>query len=156
MPIACLATPVFAETHDNNDFDVLTFLIQEEDFALEQNKDDSLKELLIAIKDLSGSTHIGRRRRAKNFTLIIDVLYKKNPHAQGDANLLVIPKHLIHEILFAHHAEPLAGHLGVTKTYYKICNKFFWVGLQKDVEKYVKGCPDCQARKGQSNRKSAG
>lgn len=35
----------------------------------------------------------------------------------GDDNLLVVPKHLVHEILISNHSESLARHLGVNKTY---------------------------------------
>lgn len=59
---------------------------------------------------------------------------------------------MIGEILFAHHAEPLFGHLGITKTLDKIRCRYYWDGLQKDVEAYVKGCPDCQARKGSKGK----
>lgn len=70
--------------------------------------------------------------------------------------MLVIPKHLVHEILFSNHTEPLGGHLGMTKTYNKLKSRFYWSGMEKDVEKFIRGCPDCQLRKGANNKKPAG
>ena len=80
------------------------------------------------------------------------MLHKRNTSASGNDLLLVIPHELIGEILFSNHNEPLSGHLGITKTLYKIKDRYFWDSLQRDVIKFVKGCPDCQARKGSGNR----
>jgi len=55
--------------------------------------------------------------------------------------------------MYSHHSEPFCGHLGMAKTLHKIKDRYYWVGLQKDVERFLKGCADCQARKGQENRK---
>ena len=57
---------------------------------------------------------------------------------------IVIPKSYRSEILSIAHETPLAGHLGVNKTYDKILNDFFWPGLKADVSKYCKTCHTCQ------------
>ena len=137
--------------------DIPTFLLQPADIALEQASDDDIKNLIKAVNNYDDKTlSIGLKRRAKNFRLIDGVLYKVNPSTEGAENLLGIPKHLIKEILFSHHCEPLSGHWGIAKTLHKIKNRYYWTNLQKDVEKFVKGCVDCQARKGQENKKPVG
>ena len=41
--------------------------------------------------------------------------------------------------------EPLAGHLGIIKTYYyKVLNNFYWPGLRDDIKQYCKTCHNCQ------------
>ena len=39
---------------------------------------------------------------------------------------------------------PLAGHLGVNKTYTKVLSHFYWPGLKRDVVKFCKSCHTCQ------------
>lgn len=58
--------------------------------------------------------------------------------------------------MYSNHSEPLSGHLGTAKILHRIQQRFYWDGLRKDVERFIKGCPDCQARKGQQNRKPVG
>ncbi|KAJ3640336.1 hypothetical protein Zmor_003642 [Zophobas morio] len=138
-----------APTDDTSDlFDIPTLLLTPVDFASEQEKDNSLVEIIHSLKNPDDSA-IGVRKRAHNFQLKNDVLYKINTSGTGDDNLLVIPKHLIYEILYTNHSEPLSGHLGTAKTYYKIKTRYFWDNLKKDVQKFVQGCADSQARKGE-------
>lgn len=135
--------------------DIPTFILLPEDIAKEQQADPSLKMLIAAFQNPQ-DVPIGVAKRAKNFRFVDGVLYKVNPLPEGPDNLLVIPAHLREEILYSHHSEPLAGHLGLTKTLFKIKERYFWESLQKDVERFVRGCEDCQARKGQQNKKPVG
>lgn len=43
-------------------------------------------------------------------------------------------------ILKACHSGPTAGHLGRTKTFYKISERYYWPGLYKDVKEFVSNC----------------
>ena len=42
------------------------------------------------------------------------------------------------------HDSPLAGHLGINKTYHRILQHFFWPGLKSDVKLFCKSCHTCQ------------
>ena len=57
---------------------------------------------------------------------------------------IVVPKSYRHEILSIAHESPMSGHLGINKTYHKIINLFYWLGLKSDVSKYCKTCHTCQ------------
>ena len=57
---------------------------------------------------------------------------------------VVIPKAYQAEILSMAHETPLAGHLGVNKTYQKILSHFYWPGLKKDVAEFCRSCHTCQ------------
>lgn len=156
----CLSrNPVSVPTpQDEEDaVDIPTYLLQSDEFDVEQLKDEKLKQLIDAIRDPDDiNVTAAVRAKSKNFTLIDNVLYRKNFNHNGLDNLLVIPKHLCSEILFSNHNEPLSGHLGVAKTYHRIADRYYWDSLRKDVEKYVRGCPDCQSRKGPTNTKPQG
>ena len=57
---------------------------------------------------------------------------------------IVIPSEFRGEILHLAHETPLGGHLGVTKTYNKILQYFYWPGLHKDVTTLCASCHHCQ------------
>ena len=57
---------------------------------------------------------------------------------------IVVPRQYRHEILSLAHESPMSGHLGITKTYNKILNHFFWPGLKSDVSDYCNSCHTCQ------------
>ena len=46
------------------------------------------------------------------------------------------------------HDDPLSGgHLGLTKTYGRLRQRYYWEGSFTETEAYVKSCVDCQAKK---------
>jgi hypothetical protein len=53
------------------------------------------------------------------------------------------------------HDSPLAGHLGVHKTYENLCRTYFWPGMVKTVNNYVASCESCQRNKA-SNKSPQG
>ena len=57
---------------------------------------------------------------------------------------IVLPKHYHREVFHLAHESPLAGHLGVNKTYYRVLQHFFWPGLKNDVKLFCKSCHTCQ------------
>jgi len=54
--------------------------------------------------------------------------------------LLVVPRVLVNEVLHLMHDAPSAGHLGVTNTIGKIRERFYWVGINRDVEDWCRRC----------------
>ncbi|XP_065917657.1 uncharacterized protein [Dysidea avara] len=71
------------------------------------------------------------------------------PTAAADAEWLVshqivVPNCYREDILSLAHGSPLAGHLGINKTYQKVVSNFYWPGLHKDVVKFCRSCHTCQ------------
>ena len=66
---------------------------------------------------------------------------------------IVVPKPYCDDILSLAHESPLAGHLGVNKTYNTVLTHFYWPGLRKDVVKLCTACHICQVV-GKPNQKS--
>ncbi len=60
---------------------------------------------------------------------------------------LVIPKILRPEILVSCHEDLLAGHYGVSRTYERIRNRFYWNGMYKDCYEWVISCITCETKK---------
>lgn len=57
---------------------------------------------------------------------------------------IVVPSSYRVEILKLAHDSPLAGHLGIRKTYDRILRNFFWPGLKRDVVRHCNSCHWCQ------------
>ncbi|KAF2881425.1 hypothetical protein ILUMI_24747 [Ignelater luminosus] len=49
----------------------------------------------------------------------------------------------------------LAADYGVDRTYRRIAQRYFWIGMKKYIAEYLKNCGDCQRYKA-SNQKPAG
>ena len=57
---------------------------------------------------------------------------------------IVVPPSYRRDVLVLAHGTPLAGHLGVEKTYHKVLGHFYWPGLHGDVKRFCKTCHVCQ------------
>ena len=75
---------------------------------------------------------------------------RKGCHAQ-----LVLPPPLRYEVLVHAHDDLSGGHLGTFKTYEKLRDRFYWKGMYKDVEHWVRSCQDCATRKNPRNKYQA-
>ena len=60
---------------------------------------------------------------------------------------LVIPKSLRPSLLFQMHDEVTAGHLGLSKTYDKLRQNYFWENMYADCEHWLRSCVDCATKK---------
>ena len=55
-------------------------------------------------------------------------------------------------ILYLHHDIPTAGHLGISKTYSQLSQRFYWKGMREYTRLYVETCPRCRASKAISQK----
>ena len=60
---------------------------------------------------------------------------------------LYIPSDYIDMILLANHDDLLAAHFGFHKTYAKIRQRYFWKGMHKDTDNWIRSCISCSRRK---------
>jgi len=51
------------------------------------------------------------------------------------------------EIIRLHHDTPIGGHGGQWKTVELVTCNFWWLGVTKEVKRYVEGCDACQRNK---------
>src|SRR5690606_8157875 len=70
---------------------------------------------------------------------------------------LIIPddKDIKGQILHEMHDSKVAGHSGVDKTTRAISRHFYWIGMGKEIKRYVQSCDSCQKIKA-TNQKEAG
>ena len=57
---------------------------------------------------------------------------------------IVVPVAYRGDIMSLAHDTPMAGHLGVNKTYNRILSHFYWPKFRKDVSEFCKSCHVCQ------------
>ena len=84
------------------------------------------------------------------YTLLDDLLYHMNPKQQNLLQL-VIPEHLIGELLDTMHSGLFAGHFGVRKTFDKINHYYYWDSMVQDIKDYCSACSPCQQKKSPSH-----
>lgn len=55
---------------------------------------------------------------------------------------LVLPRgsELIPRLLHEFHSSALGGHSSVLKTYKRLSKELFWIGMKKDIQKFVEAC----------------
>jgi len=63
---------------------------------------------------------------------------------------IVLPRKYRHDVLSLAHETPMAGHLGVKKTYCKVLNHYYWPGVHRDVKSFIRVCHICQMVHGQT------
>lgn len=63
----------------------------------------------------------------------------------GDAKILVLSKSMRVEVMNLCHYIPTSGHQGVTRTFGRIREKFYWYSMSTDIQNYVASCADCNS-----------
>ena len=135
----------------------------DEDLQHQQANDPDLKIILEwmktsserpALVQVSGKGSIVRSLWAQwdRLELRDNVLYRRWEDNVGNVTMFqfVVPQVLVDDVLHALHGGIGGGHLGITKTLRKIRERFYWPGLQKDVEDWCRKCARCAQAKSPS------
>ena len=76
------------------------------------------------------------------------VLFKQNHQPDNNTQLqLIVPAIMRHKIMANMHDSLLSGHLGKKKTVHKTLDTFYWYGLRKDIDLWIRQCDVCAANK---------
>jgi len=59
------------------------------------------------------------------------------------------------KILEKYHTSAAGGHKGITKTYLRLKNRYYWPNMKTDVQIYIQNCRNCQIKKLRATKKSA-
>lgn len=59
----------------------------------------------------------------------------------------VVPAEYRLNLIAKNHSEPTAGHFGIFKTHKRLCLKYFWPSMHKDVTDFVTSCDMCLSYK---------
>ncbi|XP_063293534.1 uncharacterized protein LOC134578463 [Pelobates fuscus] len=114
-----------------------------EDFGREVNRDPSLRKYREKARRGQGGLEkeqfIWEKGRLYRLTET-----RGNAPGPKQKRQLVVPRKYRQELLRIGHDVPLAGHLGIRKTGYRITQNFFWPGVSDDVRAYCQTCEVCQ------------
>ena len=91
------------------------------------------------------------RNQAEEFVIKNTLLYRlwrQHPHAgvEDTRHRLAVPFRRRKELLEWSHEKN--GHMGITKTYDRLRERFWWAQLYADVTDWITTCDHCQAKKG--------
>ncbi|XP_068213182.1 uncharacterized protein [Palaemon carinicauda] len=119
-----------------------TYKIQPDSFSYQQRKDVTLQQCFNQVKPKDTN-------KCSYFYINNDVLMRKfrsskNSHLETWKDLfqIVVPKDIRPLILELSHSAD--SHLGITKTYERISQDFYWPNMKNDIKEYVKTCTTCQ------------
>lgn len=113
--------------------------------------DEEISELVVDFLDAVrlGYKHDSYFNDSNNTTLLVQSngLYWRN-------HQLVIPnfEQLRQRCLELTHDAPWAGHFGRDKTSALVTSLYWWPGIHKDVDQYVRTCPACQRNKAKNTK----
>ncbi|KAE9048117.1 hypothetical protein PR001_g3931 [Phytophthora rubi] len=70
------------------------------------------------------------------------------PRDQAEMLRLVVPRSLQADLLHLSHEDFQGAHQGITRTFERLRQEYYWTGMYADVERFVKECVDCVTAKG--------
>ena len=97
----------------------------------EQRKDANLQNI-----------HQNIHRYEKYYTDYDEVLFKRSEDRRFE-DQVAAPRSLVPRVIHTYHDLPLAGHMGIDKTYDRVKKRFHWTNMLADVRKYVNACVSC-------------
>jgi hypothetical protein len=71
------------------------------------------------------------------------VCYKQVDRHERHLQLIIVPTPLRRRVFEAYHSTPSAGHMGASKTFYRLRLRFLWPNMRTYVEQGCKRCPEC-------------
>ena len=120
--------------------------LSREQLLSEQTKDPDIVRLSKRALSLDEADKVG-----ECFYIQDGILMRKwrPPDAPPDevwqvVHQIVVPVAYRGDIMSLAHDTPMAGHLGINKTYNRILSHFYWPKLRKDVSEFCKSCHVCQ------------
>ena len=81
------------------------------------------------------------------FSIIEGILYIVRRNETDDDHLLMVPRNMREDILESCRGNIMAGHLSSRKSLQLLARQFYWWGMARDCDLFVKGCTECNRSK---------
>jgi hypothetical protein len=79
---------------------------------------------------------------------VLDAVVRKCLGAnQQHRSVLLVPQHLIPDILHEAHGHLLSGHFGVKKTKQRLLQSYYWPNMERDITEHLGRCDKYQLTK---------
>ena len=72
---------------------------------------------------------------------------RKHPFGRNEISRVVVPLGRTKEACKICHDAPLAGHMGIRRSWQRARDSFWWADMKKDMEQHVKDCEGCGLNK---------
>ena len=109
---------------------------------------DAVRELIIYSFSIAKTASIDQLSWQDIIMDVLEAINEEEVNVTICLQLVQIPEESERRnIITENHASALAGHKGVTKTYNRIRYQYFWKGMKKAAENYIRNCADCQRKK---------
>ena len=107
-----------------------------------------IRELIIYSFSIAKTTNIDQLNWQDIIMDVLETINEEDISVTICLQIVQIPEESKRQsIITENHASALAGHKGVAKTYNRIRHYYFWKGMKKAVEDYIRRCEDCQKKK---------
>ncbi|BFZ04382.1 hypothetical protein BsWGS_07421 [Bradybaena similaris] len=108
------------------------------DMSEAQTRDDSLRPCFRKLVKARNPHQTG------NFYMENNLLYRRAGKGRKARRQLVVPSPYREHILQTAHNIPFTGHAGTSATVQRVAGHHYWPGMNEDINRYVKSCPECQ------------
>ncbi|KAF2882955.1 hypothetical protein ILUMI_23183 [Ignelater luminosus] len=119
----------------------------------QQLEDPELAKIIYGFEDSDDSNL--PKWTEKGYFMSNGLIYRYLQDIDSEEATLVVPRQERDRVLHEYHDCDLAAHYGVDRTYRRVSQRYFWIGMKKYIAEYLKNCGDCQKYK-VSNQKPAG
>jgi len=124
----------------------------------EQDQDEDIRWIMNRIKDyghirpkITNFANKDQRayfREFENLKIKNNLLYRLHKESRArHFEQLVLPKASVERIINQIHAGRFSGHLGISKTWGKVNERFYRPNLKDKIREYIKACDVCQKTK---------
>jgi hypothetical protein len=115
------------------------------DIALEQWQLPWWEKIISGLKEKNPTPRI--RKLIHPYELRNGVLFRHRVHRGRFSYQLCLPFPYVEQVLLACHSDVTSGHFGLTKTMYKIQQRYFWPKMRRQIVRFILSCVDCQTKK---------
>lgn len=126
----------------------------EDEKALIKAAYETEKEWKEKWEELQAESETGEHREDVRYKIEDGLMYYRNNWTLP-WRLCVSAESTKKKLIYDHHSTPIAGHPGADRTFGKLARSFYWPKMFKDVQQFVKTCPECQLAK-PANRATQG
>nr|ATA66765.1 Pol [Haliotis discus hannai] len=145
----CLSAEIIQDD-DNNKQNIAVMSLR--DWRKAQDKDPVLHKVIAGIHqgNMPEDIPVALSREFNHLLLCHGVLYRVTVQDGVEKKQLVLPANFIKVVLTGLHDD--IGHMGRDRTLALCRDRFYWPGMAKDVDQWIKTCDRCIRRKPTENR----
>lgn len=133
----------------------LPIKFRESDRSTPENFEDAIRSLLDIVTELGlASVSIAKTPRIDDIpwsqiqNIITRILHDQNISITICKGVVSTPDNSLRlAIIQENHSSATGGHKGMTKTYQRIRQNYFWDNMKRDIQEYINQCRNCQIKK---------